>query len=167
MLAEFEAQDGALGALRALSARGHRALDAFSPYPAPALAEALDAPRPRLGPPMLVAGAASAAIAYAVEWWSAVVDYPLNVGGRALNSWPAFLVAPVEVGFLTAAVAGLIAMFREGGLPRLHHPAFQVAQFERATQDRFFVLAETAGSGPELRVCLEQAGALSVTELRP
>ena len=93
---------------------------------------------------MLAAAVLLGAFAYAVEWYSAVVDYPLNSGGRPLDSWPVFLLAPWRSRFRRGRSCGLVALFRAGGLPRLHHPAFDVPEFERASQDRFFLLAETA-----------------------
>jgi hypothetical protein len=104
-----------------------------------------------------------------MQWYSAVVDYPINVGGRALHSWPVFLLVPFEVGMLAAALAGFIAFLMGCGLPRLHHAVFNVAGIERASQEHFFLLAEQATSKPpnDLRHLLEGAGALAVTEVRP
>jgi hypothetical protein len=85
-----------------------------------------------------------------------------------LNSWPVFLLVPFEVGVLFAALAGLVAMFRACGLPRLHHPVFGANGFERASQDRFYLLAEARADGEEtLRALLRESGARSVVEIGP
>ena len=73
---------------------------------------------------MPIAALALAAAAYALEFWSAVYAYPIDSGGRPLNSWPIFLLVPFEVGVLAAAVAGFAALLVLCGLPRLHHPLF-------------------------------------------
>jgi hypothetical protein len=167
LLAEFRDPDAVTRALGPVRAGGSRALDAFSPLPIEGLAEALELPPARIRFPMLLAGLAFAALGYAVQWYSAVLDYPINVGGRPLHSWPVFLLVPFEVAVFAAALAGVIAMIRACGLPRLHHPVFAVAGFERASQDRVFLLAETDGPIEDLRHVLERAGALAVTLVRP
>lgn len=167
LLAEFHDPDALAAALPRAQEAGGRAIDAFSPFPVQGLADQLD-PRPvRVRRPMLLAGITMAAAAYLVQWYSAVINYPINVGGRPLHSWPVFLLVPFEVAVFAAALAGVIAAMRACGLPRLHHPLFAVAGFERATQDRFFLLAETDGPIEDLRHVLERAGARAVTEVRP
>ena len=89
---------------------------------------------------MLAGGLVVAAFAFSLQWYSAVIDYPINSGGRPLNSWQVFLLVPFEVGVFAAALCGVVAFLWSCGLPRLHHPLFEVPGFERATQDRFFLL---------------------------
>jgi hypothetical protein len=73
------------------------------------------------------------------QWYAAVVDYPINIGGRPLHSWPAFIPATFEITILGAAVAAVLAMLVLNGLPRLHHPLFEVEEFELASRNRFFL----------------------------
>jgi hypothetical protein len=87
-----------------------------------------------------IAGFAGAVIQYGSQYWMNAVDYPLNVGGRPLHSWPAFLPATIIVAILWAGAATLLALLVLIGLPRLHHPVFAVPGFERASEDRFFLL---------------------------
>jgi hypothetical protein len=117
---------------------------------------------------MLAGGLGMAALALALQWYSAVIDYPINSGGRPLNSWPVFLLVPFEVGIFAAALCGVLAFLWSCGLPRLHDPIFAIPGIERATQDRYFLLtAVQEGDGrPDLRQLLEQAGAVVVTEVR-
>ena len=166
LLAEFDTFRALLAAVDRVRSSGGGALDAFAPAPVEGLSAMLDHPPPVIRGPMLAAAILLGAFAFAVEWYSAVVDYPLNSGGRPLDSWPVFLLVPVEVALFGAALVGLIALFRAGGLPRLHHPVFDVPEFERASRDRFFLLAEHDAAS-HLRDVLEAAGALSVTEIRP
>jgi hypothetical protein len=77
---------------------------------------------------------------YFVEWYSAAIDYPINVGGRPPFSWPAFFPPTFEMTLLWASVFGVFAMLIGNGLPRLHHPLFAVPEFERGSSDRFFLL---------------------------
>jgi Protein of unknown function (DUF3341) len=168
LLAEFRDPETLSHALAQVKQARFRALDAFTPYPVEGLAEELTVGTSAIRPVMLAGGLAVAAFAFALQWYSAVINYPINSGGRPLNSWQVFWLVPFEVGVFAAALCGVIALFWSCGLPRLHHPLFEVPGFERATQDRFFLLAAPeADDEPtlDLRHLLEAAGAVVVTEV--
>ncbi len=168
LLAEFDNPDALVRAMRLASADGHRALDAFTPFPVPDLTNAFAPQRNLVRPVMALTGFGAAAAMYALQWYSSVIDYPLNTGGRPLHSWPVFLLVPFEFGVLIAAIMGLIALFWTCGLPRLHHPLFAIPQFERASQDRFLLLVASKDTdATALRESLERAGALLVAEMHP
>lgn len=169
LIAEFASFDALRGAIPRVRAGGHRVLDAFTPFPVDGLAEDIGVVRAPIRPAMLAAGLIVAALAYLFQWYTAVIAYPLNTGGRPLHSWPAFLLVPFEVGVLAATIAGLVAFLWSCRLPRLNDPLFDVIGFERATQDRFFLLAqesETDSDSLALRRLLQNAGALVVSEVR-
>lgn len=168
LLAEYRDPERLKLAFARLREAGHTALDTFTPYPIEGLDQELGFARSGIRPAMLVGGLSVAAFAFALQWYSAVIDYPLNSGGRPLNSWQVFLLVPFEVGIFAAALCGFIAFLWSCGLPRLHHPLFEIPGFERATQDHYFLLAAPAYSEAvlELRRLLEEAGAQVVTELR-
>jgi hypothetical protein len=128
-----------LDAVRELRRRGHRDLDAFTPYPVEGLDEALDLPRSPLNWRTMPLGALGALVGYFLQLWCNGVDYPLNVGGRPLNSAPAFIPITFETGVLFAAVFGVLWGLWLTRLPRLYLPLFDAEGFERATLDRFFV----------------------------
>jgi len=167
LLAEFSDAESLVSAAIRLKQQGHQLLDAFTPFRLPDLDDVLPVRAPRVRLAMLFGGLAMAAFAYFLQWYSSVIDYPLNVGGRPLNSWPVFLLVPFEVGMLAAALSGFAAFLWICRLPRLHHPVFDTTDFARATQDRFFLLAaQTAEEDRDasLRDALRQAGALAVRE---
>ncbi|MDA9420715.1 MULTISPECIES: DUF3341 domain-containing protein [Bradyrhizobium] len=166
LLAEFVDGETLRSALVRVRSTGHAALDAFTPYPIEGLDERLGQERPRIRLAMLVGGLASAAFAYGLQWYSAVIDYPINSGGRPLNSWQVFLLVPFEVGIFAAALAGVLAFLWSCRLPRLHDALFEIPGFERATQDRYFLLTASEISPNDLRAVLTGAGAVAVTELR-
>ncbi|MGO4572637.1 DUF3341 domain-containing protein [Microvirga sp. 2TAF3] len=168
ILAEFADAGTLVEAARRAKDAGHQLVDAFTPFPVEGLAETFGVEPSRIRWAMLVGGLALAIFAFGLQWWSAVHDYPLNVGGRPLNSWPVFLLVPCEVGMLVAALAGLVAFFRQCGLPRLHHSLFDVAGFERASQDRFFLLTQEATDKQDgsLRNLLLDSGALTISEVK-
>jgi hypothetical protein len=144
LLAEFASADALLEAAWRARRAGLARLDAHTPFPIEGLAEALALPTPPLRPAMLAAGLLGAALAFALCFYSAVFAYPVDSGGRPLNSWPVFLVLRFEGGVLAATLCGVAGFFLATGLPRLHHPAFEAASMARASQDRFFLAVEDA-----------------------
>jgi hypothetical protein len=141
LLAEFETAQDALTAARRAQENGRAAEDVLSHMPIEGIAEYLARPRrPAIGWVMFVAGALGAAAGYFMQWYSAVVDYPVVSGNRPLNSWPAFLLVPYETTILSAAVVGFLAWMAMNGLPKPHHPLFFAKITERAVQDRYLLV---------------------------
>lgn len=167
LVAEFADAETLIRAATRLRRDGHLLLDAFTPFRLPELDEILAVTPPRVRLPMLLGGLAIAVFAYFLQWYSSVIDYPLNVGGRPLNSWPVFLLVPFEVGMFAAALSGFVAFLWTCRLPQLYHPIFDTTGFTRTTQDRFFLLAaqtEEEKRNNRVREALESAGALIVME---
>lgn len=168
ILAEFSDSATLLRVARqAKEARYHLA-DAFSPFPIEGMAELLGSTSTRLRVVMFLGGMIVAAACYGTEFWTAVYEYPINSGGRSLNSWPAFMLFPFAFGIFCAALVGVIALFIETGLPRLHHPLFSVDGFERVSQDRFMLALEPsddATDSSEAMDWLKQSGAVHVWEI--
>ncbi|HET7848197.1 MAG TPA: DUF3341 domain-containing protein [Pseudolabrys sp.] len=168
LLAEFTRPEALMRAARQTQNAGDKVLDAFTPFPVAGMAELLGARSTRLRAVMFAGGIAIALGAIGTEYFSAMLDYPINSGGRPLNSWPAFMLFPFAIGIFAAAVSGFIALMAETGLPRLHHPLFAVEGFERASQSRFLLAIEVVRfeKGPaDAEERLRNAGALSVREV--
>ena len=141
LLAEFATSKEAADAARAAHESGHTPQDVLTPNPIEGIVEHI-APRPggRIGWAMFVAGAMGAASGYLLQWYSAVIDYPIDSGGRPMNSWPAFLLVPYECAILAASVVGLLTWMWMCGLPKPFHPLFAAAVTERAVQDRYLLV---------------------------
>jgi Protein of unknown function (DUF3341) len=140
VMAEFESPEALVAAVAAAKHAGYTRLDAFSPFPLHEVADQLGV-RPSIIPWIAwVTGFIGAAIQYGSQYWLNAVDYPLNVGGRPLHSWPAFIPSTLIVAILWAGAATLLSMIFILRLPRLHHPVFAVPGFQRASEDRFFLL---------------------------
>ncbi|NNM71718.1 DUF3341 domain-containing protein [Enterovirga aerilata] len=140
LMAEFADHEALSRAVEATRAAGYGRLDVYAPFPMRDLARSLGF-HPRILPWIaLLAGAFGAALQYGSQYWMNAVDYPLNVGGRPLHAWPAFLPATIIVAILWAGGATLIGTLLILRLPRLHHPVFAAEGFERASQDRFFLV---------------------------
>ena len=142
LLAEFEEHEQVLAAAKRAYAEGYRAMDAYSPFPVEGLAEALGHHRTPVPLLTLLGGMAGGLGGYFMEWYSMGKLYPLNVGGRPLNSWPNFIPITFELTVLIASFSALVAMLVLNRLPQPHHPVFNVSEFRRASIDRFFLCIE-------------------------
>jgi hypothetical protein len=142
VMAEFDTPERLLEAARRARGEGYRRMDAYTPMPVEGLAEALDLGRSRVPLIVFLGGLAGCLGGFLLQYWIAVLDYPINVAGRPLNSWPSFIPVTFELTILLSALSAIGGLFALCRLPWLHHPVFSVPQFERASQDRFFLCIE-------------------------
>jgi hypothetical protein len=142
LMAEFVKADEVLAATRRAREAGYRRMDAYTPYPVEGLAAELGLTRTGIPFVVLLAGLAGATVGFFMQYYTMAVDYPFNVGGRPHNSWPVFIPITFEVMVLVAGFAALLGMLLLNGLPRPHHPVFNVARFTEASQHRFFLCIE-------------------------
>jgi hypothetical protein len=141
-MAEFDGPGALLEAARHTYEEGYRHMDAYSPFPVHGLAEAIGFRRTHLPLLVLLGGIAGGVGGYGLQYWISVVAYPLNVGGRPLHSWPAFIPVTFELIILGAALAAVLGMLALNRLPMPYHPLFNVPAFGLATRDRFFLCIE-------------------------
>jgi hypothetical protein len=139
-LAQFATVAALQRAIKELRDRGYTRLAAYTPFPVEDLAEALGAPPGRIPLAMLLGGMVGGAATLALQYYAAVIDYPIDAGGRPAASWPAFIPAALEMTLLFAALAGVIMMLVGSGLPRLHHPLFESVRFNAVTRDALVVV---------------------------
>jgi hypothetical protein len=139
LLAEFKDSDSLIHAAQTLTDKGYRKVDAYSSIPVEGLADALNY-RWSWVPYVVFFGGLTGCIAgFTMQYVISVILYPLNIGGRPLNSWPMFIPVTFECTVLFAAFSGVIGMILMNGLPRYHHPLFAVDQFARASTDGYFI----------------------------
>jgi hypothetical protein len=139
MLAEFAGADELLDAARHTRAAGYRQIDAYAPFPVEGLVEALGPHRDRIPLLTLLGGLLGGVGGYFMQWYSAVISFPINVGGRPLHSWPSFIPVTFELAVLGAALFAVFGMLALNGLPQLYHPLFNVQAFELASRNRFYL----------------------------
>lgn len=142
LLAEFDSARHLVVAAERTHAAGYRKVDAYSPFPIEELAEALGhhhSPVPLL---VLGGGLAGAAAGIGLQYFVSVVAYPLNIGGKPLWSWPAFIPVTFETTILFAAFAAVFGMLAVNRLPQPHHPVFNAPRFALASRDRYFLCIE-------------------------
>jgi hypothetical protein len=165
LLAQFVTPQAVLDATRQARQAGYTDLDAFAPYPVEGLGELVGLPRNRVPSVVLMAGLVGAVAGFLMQYWTMAVDYPVNVGGRPPNSWPAFVPIVFEVTVLVASLSALLGMLFLNGLPQPYHPLFNVPSFARATQDRFFLCIEATDAHFDREATRQFLAALGPVEL--
>ncbi len=144
LMAEFGSPDDILEAARKASASGYVRLDAYTPFPMEELTDALRLKHTKLSLFVLCCGIAGCLTGFFMQYFAATTDYPLNIGGRPLNSWPQWIPITFEMTILFSAVGTFIGVFFRNGLPRPVHPVFNVDRFEHASRDKFFLCIESS-----------------------
>ena len=171
LMAEFPDPTSLILATRRTHEEGYRNIDAYSPFPIHELIEAFDAHDHRVQRNVLIGGLLGMFGGFGLCYWVSVMAYPLNVGGRPFNSWPAFIPVTFEVTILIASITALLTVIVLNGLPMPYHPVFNVKRFaERASQDGMFLTIEADDPKFDLartRAFLQQLGAREVNEIEP
>jgi hypothetical protein len=143
LMAEFDTPAELLAATRQVTGAGYTKTDAFSPFPIHGLGDALKFKDRRLSLFVLIGGIVGCLAGYGLEYWTQVVDFPMNIGGRPYHAWVAFIPPAFETTILFGAFTAGISMIVMNGLPRPYHPVFNAPGFDRASQDRFFLVIES------------------------
>jgi hypothetical protein len=168
LMAEFEQPEDVLEATRHAYERGYRMMEAYTPFPVEGLAEAMGYHRNRVAGVVLIGGIVGGLVGFFMQWFSAVVHYPIDVGGRPFNSWPAFIPITFEMTVLFAALAAVFGMLSMNGLPRPHHPVFNVPSFALASRNRFFLCIQARDPQFDLqavRLFLEEHQPVAISEV--
>jgi hypothetical protein len=169
LLAEFNTPGELVEATEAAHQAGYRRMECYTPYPVEEAAVALRFHKNRVPLLTLVGGLMGLTTAFGMETWISVWSYPLNIAGRPLFSWPAFIIPAYEWTILFAGLSAAFGMIALNGLPQLYHPVFNAPNFRNgATTDKFFLCLEAHDpqfSIVDTRTFLEQFSPASVVEV--
>lgn len=143
MMAEFDDPEKLVAAAEATRDAGYHKMNCYSPYPIPGAWEAMGHKSP-MSKMVLAGGLLGCVGGFGFITWTQVIDYPWNIGGRPLFSWPAFIPPAFETTILVAGLTSAIGMLLINGLPRFYHPVFNVPAFIRASKDRYFLVIEAS-----------------------
>ena len=166
MVAEYDSAEKLVRAANKVYDEGFRDIDAYAPFPVHGLPEAIGFDDPRLQWMIFCGGFTGALCGFGLQWWICASAYAHNVGGRPLFSWPAFIPVTFECTVLFAALTAVFGMLGLNKLPQPHHPVFDVPNFDRASQDAFFLSVEAKDAlfdAERVRVLLEETGALNIS----
>jgi len=143
IMAEFDDPNEVVAAARKAYAEGYRRMNAYTPYPIEELAEAIGFHHNMLPLIVLIGAIVGGVGGYTLLYWTSVVDYPINVGGRPLHSWPSFIPITFECTVLVAGLAAVFGMLALNKLPQPYHPVFNTPRFELASRTHFFLCIES------------------------
>jgi hypothetical protein len=143
VVGEFWTVKDLLRAVEKTREAGYRAIDAYTPFPVEGLSEALGLRRSNVPLLTLIGGLGGGLTGFGFQYWASVISYPINIGGRPLNSWPAFIPVTFELTVLGASLFAVFGMLALNKLPQPHHPLFNVERFQKhASNDRFYLCIE-------------------------
>jgi hypothetical protein len=168
VIAEFHDPQALLDAANAVREKGYTSVDAFSPFPIHGLAEAVGFHKSRLSAIVLTMGILGGIGGFFMCWYANVISYPLNIGGKPLNSWPAWIPITFEMTILLAAFGAVFGMLALNGLPMPYHPVFNVRRFDSASRDKFFLVIQARDPIfrlDEARSFLQSLGPREVTDV--
>lgn len=140
LIAEFDSAQDLVDAAHKTHQAGYQKVDAYSPFPVEGLAEAIGFHKNRVALVVLIGGLLGALSAYALQYWVAVITYPVNIGGRPLQSWPSFIIVTFELTILFGGLSAVFGMLALNGLPMPYHPVFNVPEFRKVTENKFFLV---------------------------
>jgi hypothetical protein len=170
LAAEFDSAQLLLNAATAAREAGYKRMDAYSPFPIEDLPDALGQRPSKLPMVVLFGGLIGGLTGFFLQYYTSVYTYPLIVGGKPFNSWPAFIPVTFECTVLGASLSAVFGMLGLNGLPLPYHPLFHLDSFARASQDRFFLCIRAIDPKfnlQETRAFLAGLGAREVTEVPP
>ena len=168
VMAEFTGPNDLVAAARRVYSLGYRRINGYSPYPIEELSEAIGFTHTSLPLIVFIGGLLGGLGGFFMQYWIEVINYPLNVGGKPTNSWPAFIPITFEMTVLCAAFAAVLGMLVLNKLPQPYHPVFNVPNFALATRDRFFLAVEANDAKfnhAEVVDLLRDLGALEVNDV--
>jgi len=168
IVAEYETPSALLIACRKARAAGYRRMDAYTPYPIEEIADAIGFEKTNVPLLTLAGGILGGLSGYLLQYWVHTSAYPLNIGGRPLNSWPSFIIVTFELTILFAGITAVVGMLGLNGLPQPYHPIFNHPRFSSATRHRFFLCIEAADPGfdaAETKLFLQATDAIDVAEV--
>ena len=168
VMAEFENPNDLVAAARRVYSEGYRRINGYSPYPIEELSEAIGFTKTSLPLIVFIGGLVGGLTGFFMQYWIEVIDYPINVGGKPYNSWPAFIPITFEMTVLFAAFSAVLGMLILNKLPQPYHPVFNLPNFALATRDRFFLAVEANDPNfnhGEVVELLKSLGAVAVNDV--
>jgi hypothetical protein len=160
----FEHEGDVLAATRTVREFGYEIVDVYSPYAIHGIDKAMGLRPSRLTWACFLSGLTGLTIAVLLQYWTSAVDWPLDVGGKPWNSWPAFVPVSFELTVLLAGFGSVFALF---AVARLYPGKKPALVHDRVTNDRFvLVLVESSADfdAGAVRALLAPHGLLEIQE---
>ena len=144
VMAEYANPNDLVHAARKVYDAGYRRINGYSPFPIEELSEAIGFTHTSLPLIVFIGGVVGGLAGFFMQYWIEVIDYPINVGGKPYNSWPAFIPITFEMTVLFAAFSAVLGMLILNKLPQPYHPVFNAPRHARS------LLSRGGGKRPEV-----------------
>jgi hypothetical protein len=170
VMGEFSDPQDLLDAIEKVRAEGYTKIDAYTPFPIEAVWEAIGHHKSPVPLVVLIGGILGGLGGFFLQFWVSTIEYPVNIGGRPFNSWPAFIPVTFECTILGAVLSAVAGVFIINGLPEPYHPVFNVPRFAFASRDRYFLCIEARDpkfNPDKARKLLWEVNATEVTDVEP
>jgi hypothetical protein len=169
ILARFPDPESLVIAAEKVTEAGYRQIDAYTPFPVEDLSEAMQLKPSKLPYAVLAGGIIGGVSGFLMQYYATVIDLPLNIGGRPLFSWPAYIPITFELTVLMAALGGVLGLFVVTRFPQPYHPVFNVEDFQQhGSKDGFYLGIEASDPKFDLTETwkfMENLGAILVSEI--
>ena len=168
LMGEFATAQDLVTASERTYEKGYRDFDAYCPFPLEELSHAVGHHHSRLPLLVLIGGIVGCLAGFGLQYWVNVIEYPMIIAGRPMNSWPAFIPVTFECTILLSALTAVLGLFALCGLPQPYHPVFNVERFSFASRDRYFLCIEATDplyDDAETRAFLTALGATEVSDV--
>jgi len=142
VMAEFDNPTDLVNATRAVCQQGYKKVDTYTPFPIEELNDILHLHKNKLSLIVLCGGILGGLTGFLLQYFVTVIYFPINIGGRPLDSWPSYIIITFELTILFGCISAVLGMLALCGLPMPYHPAFNVPRFSAASHDRFFLCIE-------------------------
>lgn len=165
VLAEYDGPDELIAAAKQVKAKGYTRWDCYSPFPVHGIDPAMGIKQTKLPYIVVVAGLTGCTTALVLQWWTNAVDYPWIVSGKPLFGVPANIPITFELTVLFSAITTFVSMLLLNGLPKPSSPLDHVKRFDRASDDKFFIVIESDDpkyDDGETRAVLQQTAPTAV-----
>ncbi len=165
----FDTPDQIIHAAEKVSNSGYKEFDVHTPYPVHGMDDAMKLKPSKLGYVTLVFGLSGAALALLLQYWTMVVDYPMNIGGKPFFSLPAFIPVTFELTVLLATLAtviGMISVFFR--FPDNKHPLHDTPYMASVSRDKYgvFIAAKDKKfDTAEVKALFESLGGKNISEV--
>ncbi len=134
----FDTPDALIAATKQIRGLNYESFDCFTPYPIHGLDKIQGLKRSPLPWITMTAGLTGFMCAILLQGWTSVINWPLNVGGKPMWSWPAFVPIFFELTVLFAGLCTVGGMFLLNGLPNTKKRSFD----NNITRDRFALMID-------------------------
>lgn len=153
----FDDEEKLLNALHKIKEKGISVREVYTPYPVFEVLEMVGK-RSRIRTLAYFYGLFAALGLLSFLYYTSVIDWPINYGGKPFNSFPSFIIITLVLTIFSVTVLSLLTFSVEAKL----FPGQKAKVIENSATDNHFVLV--VQNNNEVNTIFKEAGALEIKE---